>query len=109
MTDNERIAEIRERCDKATPGPWEQCDNTAFSEKLNVEPNIAFCQHSQDADFVAKARQDIPYLLDLLADKDREIEQLREVIAKWEKYTTFLAAHGMFEMSEPPEGGEKDG
>ena len=41
---NKRIREIEERCNKATEGPW-----------------ISFVE---DRDFIANARQDIPWLID---------------------------------------------
>ena len=56
--DAERIAEIRERCDKASEGPWVECSL--------VVHGLRPC----DAKFIAHSRQDVP---DLLA----EVERLR--------------------------------
>lgn len=56
----------------ATPGPWEQRINIPWNKKLNVEPNIAFCQEEKDAAFIAPCRTDVPRLI-------AEIRRLREL------------------------------
>ncbi|WZO97291.1 hypothetical protein EP7_004316 [Isosphaeraceae bacterium EP7] len=69
---NDRVKEIKERCEKATPGPW------MFDESLHVaagfDPIFGWdgagkteCKES-DARFIAHAREDIPYLLARVAE-----------------------------------------
>ena len=74
LTDSE-IKAIMERCEKATPGPWESEVTTSGGsiltrggkwrgQSLQVVP-------SQDADFIASARSDVPDLCrDLLAARE---------------------------------------
>ena len=83
--DKKRIAEIRERCESATPGPWRTVvlGNTVKSLQI-----ISHCvckkicsgisPKSKDADFIVHARVDIPYLLG-------EIESLQGELTEWEK------------------------
>lgn len=79
MTNDEqkRVEEIREREEKATPGPW--------ARNVNSDNN-----YDDDATFIINSRSDIPFLLDLvkrqeekassltaaLADRNAEIERL---------------------------------
>jgi hypothetical protein len=89
MTD-ERLKEIQERLNKATPGPWrisprggsdeerpfvdnKQYDVARMCHEAGVlgEPSFAWA----DADFIAYAREDIPFLL-------AEVERLTRVIAE---------------------------
>lgn len=85
--DAKRLEEIRERAEKATPGPWE-----LFPERYKInDPNpvtvgpirngdfelvaeIRYPEHFDhicDAAFITAARQDVPDLLD-------EVERLRK-------------------------------
>ena len=72
------LAEMRQRCDRATPGPWrsfvEGRDHTSGSNFImtgqgksrgdDIELSGAM---PADQDFIANARQDIPRLLDEIA------------------------------------------
>lgn len=73
---NERIEAIRERTEKATEGPWyagteyEQSRRGNFvASKENghivvAEQDYTDCVlETEDAEFIANAREDIPYLL----------------------------------------------
>ena len=80
-TDNDtrRLAEIRARVDAASPGPW-QMDGvrvTASRASGAVTGDLV----AGNAAFVAHARDDIPYLLDLVAALDREIAELQGLLA----------------------------
>lgn len=85
----ERLAQIRQRCEAATPGPWgydgQHDEITADSPDAkdywlivsqcrtapNTAPRDGFGhQYSPDFAFIAAAREDVPYLLG-------EIERLR--------------------------------
>ena len=90
----DRIDEIRARVEKASRGPWElYC--AELRRGLGVEV-IEVLSHGKpiikwpgfdgvdlsgekkrhNADFMAHAREDIPYLLTALAEKDKRIEEL---------------------------------
>ena len=90
----DRIEEIRARAEKASRGPWElYC--AELRRGLGVEV-IEVLSHGKpiikwpgfdgvdlsgekkrhNADFMAHAREDIPYLLIALASKDKRIEEL---------------------------------
>ncbi len=71
---------IRQRCDRATPGPWK-----SYVEGRDHDSGSSFIMTSRediellgasvaDQDFIAHARQDIPQLL-------AEIERLKATVA----------------------------
>ena len=67
MTD-ERLAEIKARCDAATPGPWQPwCRDFHFVRPANPEmagPILLLTgTNKADSQFAAHARADIPALL----------------------------------------------
>jgi hypothetical protein len=80
MTEDELKA-IRERADKATPGPWIDFIDTDGYLSVRDYTNIAICDFGDlegtegwdhdDAEFVAHARQDIPALV-------KEVERLQD-------------------------------
>jgi len=62
---DELLKEIKDRADKATSGPWKSYDRTEAVTtdrpddlELNVPLNV------NDSNFIAHARQDIPWLLE---------------------------------------------
>jgi len=92
MTDD-RLRKIRERCNAATPGPWamvhsecfpdRQADVVSKAEGLKagerwIADKSPFDKKSGislvNADFIANARQDVPWLLD-------EVERLRRELS----------------------------
>ena len=89
MTD-ERLKEIQERLDKATPGPWEARTWHEESGMTAIFPvrgsgSIADVSHwkdgshcaanKQDADFIAHSISDIPFLL-------AELQRYKDVVAR---------------------------
>jgi len=60
-----RIEEIKARCEAATPGPWDIILN---GHNIKVERTPA------NIDFIAHAREDIPWLLDQLAEAQRRAD-----------------------------------
>ena len=63
----DRIEEIRQRTEAATPGPWKTVTHEEYST-VDVDEqggeNIAMVGSAiADADFIAHAREDVPYLL----------------------------------------------
>lgn len=71
--EQKRIKEIRERCDKATPGQWESGYFQTVSTKTGHKLLNTHCD--LDAIFIAHAREDIPELLE-------EIDRLAGELAK---------------------------
>lgn len=67
MISEERLAEIRERCEKATPGPWEWDERgwtIEGSGKSIVETDCrCYPPEDDDASFIIHARTDLPDLL----------------------------------------------
>lgn len=106
----ERIAEIRQRAQQATKGPWEVAPCSSDDEVRNVvseykrveggaqanwiaelDASLDFDSDIEgelerlqaDAEFIAHARQDIPDLLDALARAQQEIVDLREAVERY--------------------------
>lgn len=85
---DERIAEIRERCDKATPGPWSVDEESGDVWVPSIWRSVAIIEDldlplvnpAADRAFIAAARQDVP---DLLAEVERlcGIVQWRDALA----------------------------
>lgn len=87
-----QLAEIRQRAEKATPGPW----GAVYSEDGEGEADLfaysgggghvvaEFPDYDnnavQDAEFCAHARQDVPDLLAHIAHQDATIAALREAL-----------------------------
>lgn len=74
-TPKQMIAQMRERCDKATPPRW---DAVAISSILFQAANGAITTDKAwaDAEFIAHARTDLPAVLDLLEKAIERMEQI---------------------------------
>jgi len=77
----------RERCDAATPGPWDtDVPQEGGAELLagSAYPTyrLAVFEFPDDARFSGHARTDLPAALDLLDEKDREIARLRATLGE---------------------------
>jgi hypothetical protein len=90
----EELQEIQERCDRATPDPWQSyiegrdCESGSSFIMTGIAPGENIWSESRsediyltgatnaDQDFVAHARQDIPRLV---AEVQRLQQQLREL------------------------------
>ena len=86
----ERIAELRELCDKATPGEWEKKydTNLVYAGRLvanaggysdSARTRETRLQNDANAAFIAAARTAVPELLD-------ELERLRGILRGLEYY-----------------------
>jgi DNA repair exonuclease SbcCD ATPase subunit len=99
-----RITEIRQRLEQATKGPWramsagncvmENGRGAAIAEVeglprpwnpvwvgWEVAKNyFKTFLRQEDAEFIAHAREDVPYLLDALAASQSQVEQLQQII-----------------------------
>jgi hypothetical protein len=73
----ERLEDIRKRAEKATPGPWD-----AVSLEIALESNewMQGDNNTNDSIFMAAARADIPFLLDLVESiRAQTLEQAARV------------------------------
>lgn len=88
MTTQE-LKNIEERCEKATPGPWE--DEVHHWGDTVVEADISDCRvrissleigsRLEDmAEFILSSRTDIPALLAHIKAQDEEIEKLKNAL-----------------------------
>ena len=86
---NKRIDEIRERCNKATYAQWKRHEVADYSEihsevlHFDGSTPIALVKNVEDAEFIAHSRTDIPFLLNLLEEKEKELENLQSKNAKY--------------------------
>jgi hypothetical protein len=68
------LEQIRERCDKATPGAWGGIVCTSSGIELFSAVSGKKCLNTmKDLEFITNARKDVPVLLDY-------IEQLQEAL-----------------------------
>lgn len=74
---NKRLEEIKARCEAATSGPWEMRKHCDESDHMQIHDTKGIvCETSLfgfeypeqwcNGEFIANARQDIPYLLDYI-------------------------------------------
>jgi hypothetical protein len=101
MTPADRLTEIRARAEAATPGPWEAVDTReerdyhGFGCGWTVRyPDYGghYGFTDSDADFIAAAREDVPYLLErveALEDRLRDSGRVRRVAALEKVAETF--------------------
>lgn len=94
MTDKARLDEIRQRAEKATPEPWEHTfgsgdsgnnHNVRFGDNQNQfiarivsgRGNGGHSEEACNANFIAHARSDIPWLLDRIEKLERLAGKVR--------------------------------
>lgn len=87
----DRLAEIAARIEAAAAGPWKADGAEIYgaphghidieqwvAESLDIDDEKA---SNSNAAFIAHAREDIPFLLQLLREKDAEIAELQAKLA----------------------------
>ena len=93
---NKKIKEIKERVEKATPGTWkvEKYYHDEPYEKY-IKSAAIVCRNQTvtrndwsnpaeaDLEFIAHARQDIPYLLKIINELNEKINKLNNGIKVW--------------------------
>jgi hypothetical protein len=109
---DQRIADIRARLEQASKGPWRVAPRSSDDEIANVvsdyevipngaranwiaelDASLDFDSHREDdiaqmvanAEFIAHARQDIPYLLDLLVSLQGQQASIEATVAEIHK------------------------
>lgn len=99
MTDiTERLAEIEARVEAATEGSWRargsQVDPSwkwaAGVESTSLDPGevdttVAEVVDGPDAEFIAHARTDVPWLIEQVRQRDEAIERVRALANEWER------------------------
>ena len=79
--ENQRIKEIRELCERATPGPWETDRPDGTYVVSGTGFNVAMTRKRDDATFIAHSRSDIPFLI---SELDRVTKE-RDATIRWIK------------------------
>jgi len=91
----DRIAEIRKRLEKATPGPWGCYDGYSFTggfmkverigpvayEGIVAPPGHPFLLKEVDGEFISHAPSDMAYLLELVKKQGQLVAQLEAMKA----------------------------
>jgi hypothetical protein len=108
MTNSDRLQEIRERAEKATPGPWKAEFGGVYPPEsaARLESDLAGMAFlwplpggkEEDAEFIAASREDIPYLLQLVTEQQMKIQVLRGLI---ESYSEELDAMKAKQTGDP--------
>lgn len=116
ITDSE-LAAMRERCDKATPGPWEvvKVKTLMFANNgsgLNIATTasnipvfktyIKGCDTEADLEFAARVRTDQPRCLDHIEAQDDEIARLKAELKLWRPLTPEEAEQALDEAEAIP-------
>jgi hypothetical protein len=100
MDDKKRLEEIEARAKESTPGPWERRIHLETEDGFTVEvdlldgrkgngyrcvgPLVSFVEAEDDAEFLAAAREDVPWLLSQLAQVQARIEAGQRILAEVE-------------------------
>lgn len=66
------LQEIRDRADKATPGPWEALDYSGVVTGTTCD--VRYVPENPDAQFIAHARTDVPRLIALVGEMAEKLE-----------------------------------
>lgn len=89
---DERLAEIRKRCDTATPGPWEVDEESGDVWVPSIWRSVAIIEDldlplvnpAADRAFIAAARADVSDLLDEVERLRARNAELEEQNARWQ-------------------------
>lgn len=81
---NEELVTISERAEKASSGPWQVASTTDGEYILDCDEWVvaATFERKEDAYFVAHAREDIPKLLDHIAELEAVFNIIREIASE---------------------------
>jgi hypothetical protein len=97
------LEEIRERAEKATPGPWDidgsDNQNWGIRSVAGDQPSIAPMagyrskDTEADAEFIAHAREDVPALLARIEKLEAIAEAAEDAADALEKYLPLIEGH----------------
>lgn len=98
-TMSDRIAEIRQRVEKATPGKWwASHDDDLRPQIITLGPSgegppdvVARLSYVRDDEFIAHAREDIPYLLEALHASEHARQQAERLAEERRKDCVYHA------------------
>jgi len=125
-TIEQRLREIEERASKASPGPWRaireaSADETACGYDLYSldgptwleEGDYAYLARN-DAEFAAHAREDIPWLLSLLREREKQMERYLDALVEirdyaWDRADLSPDATHMLDLADAALRGEQPG
>ena len=68
------LQEIRDRADKATPGPWEALDYSGVVTGTTCD--VRYVPENPDAQFIAHARTDVPRLIALVGEMAETLDEM---------------------------------
>ncbi len=131
MITKQELEAIKERCEKATEGPWHTAVSSRFPHEdciMFENKEVAEAYEYYDAEFIANARQDIPkliaeiealcpigdfdaisslrtenvYLAEIIEEKDEEIERLRKSVEMSKKIVRSLTHENAVLRGEKP-------
>lgn len=100
MLSDERLAEIKARCEAATPGPWKRIVDRGGETAISIVKKDEIIGHGfailnpqdefnetvfTDSDFVAHSRADIPALVAEVERQRAEIGRLRGALKELER------------------------
>jgi hypothetical protein len=69
-----RLEEIAKRAEAATPGKWKPNSNEGYCDRwMFIDQGDGIYIRDADAEFIAHAREDVPYLLALVASLSAEV------------------------------------
>lgn len=75
------IDAIQQRCDAATPGPWEIIGGNEYLTGVGVMVGAPEGISIADAEFIAHARTDIPALLARVRELEAAVQRVRNAVA----------------------------
>jgi hypothetical protein len=109
----DRIAEIRARAEAATPGHWGVHYDGKGTYTIEAQPRLVpgigsvregvvatlrgqhdDAQPYRDSGFMARAREDVPFLLDRVAELEGLVKELTDPDACWFDHHGHCQAHG---------------
>ena len=82
---NARLAQIETRLAATTEGEWRQMTTDGGQPCVTTNAtDVAWVEREADADFIAHSPGDVRYMLDLVAETERQRDLLAGVLAKWQ-------------------------
>jgi len=95
MTDvTDRLDAIQKRADKATPGHWEASTGMADAAIVFMPDGYSFKINGHpDARFIAAAREDVPFLLDLARKQQAALDRAHALADEMDQVHGAIRGH----------------